>query len=124
MTDAIIATAAMVVSCIVGVIGEQASVANRGWLASAAAWVGFYASIIYTVISVNVIDGHDLTREIVVLGVIGVGVFFGTKVGQVLGARILTWRLQRKGVVRPLTDTERLTALEAAVKGLPLGEDR
>lgn len=89
MLIALIAAGCMLVQDVLGVILVQAEAANRGWLAGAADTVGWYFAIFTTSISVTALQSHNTVDKVYVLAFVGVANALGTKLGQVLGKRLL-----------------------------------
>lgn len=110
MIIALIAAATMVVTDVIGVVMVQAEAHNRGWLAGWLDTLGWLVGIATTTISVTALQGHSLSEKILVVGLVSAANLFGTKLGQVVGKRIV------KGAVMTLADRElieaRLQALE------------
>lgn len=89
MLIALVAAGAMVLTDILGVILVQAEAANRGWLAGACDCAGWYVGIATTTVSVTTLAGHDTARKMWVLALVGAANVIGTKLGQVLGKKLL-----------------------------------
>lgn len=86
---AIIAGLCMVVTDVAATIMVQAEAANRGWLAGWMDTFGYLFSIQTTAITVAAVNGHSLTKHIVVLACVSAANLGGTKLGQVTGKRLL-----------------------------------
>ena len=109
---ALLAAVTMVVTDVLGVILVQAEAANRGWLAGWMDTAQWLVGIVTTTISVTALQGHSFSEKALVVGLVSAANLLGTKLGQVLGARLLRSRsglLARRG----LTLEERVSALEA-----------
>lgn len=89
MKIALLAALCMIVTDVVATIMVQAEAANRGWLAGAMDTVGWYFSIGTTAISVTALQGHSFGTKVWVLVLVGAANLFGTKLGQVMGKRII-----------------------------------
>lgn len=101
MTIAVWAALAMVVSDVIAVIMVQAEAANRGWLAGIMDMLGWYVSIATTTISVTTLSGHNTANKIWVLVLVGGANVIGTKMGQVLGQKLLgRMNLRKKMQIR------------------------
>lgn len=86
---ALIAAGAMVASDVLGTIMVMAEASNRGWLAGIMDCAGWYVAIATTTISVSTLSGHDTAQKIYVLIFVGAANILGTKLGQVIGSRIM-----------------------------------
>lgn len=98
---ALVAAGCMVLTDILGVCMVMMEAANRGWLAGVFDTAGWYVSIATTTISVSALSGHDTTKKIEVLILVGAANLFGTKLGQVSGHAILTRKQRPDSRSRP-----------------------
>lgn len=114
MLDALLAGVCMVLVDVLGVVMVQAEAANRGWLAGAMDTVGWYPSIVCTALCVDALNGPSLANKVAVLVFVGAANLFGTKLGQVVGQRLLARSARRRAglVALPRTDGERLAYIE------------
>ncbi len=106
MTVAIIAAVAMVATDVLGVVMVMAESHNRGWLAGSMDTAQWLVGIATTTISVTALQGHSVGEKILVVGLVSAANLFGTKLGQLLGQRL---------VPESATLPARVAALEAAV---------
>ena len=89
MLVALIAAGAMVLADVLAVIMVQMEAANRGWFAGAMDGLGWIVGITTTSISVRVLNGHSTTGKVWVILLVTAANVFGTKLGQVIGSRLL-----------------------------------
>ncbi len=90
MIPALIAAVAMVVTDILGVVMVQAEARNRGWLAGwmdTAAWL---VGITTTTLTVTTLQGHSTVDKVAMVTLVSAANLFGTKLGQVIGARFVS----------------------------------
>lgn len=113
----IVASLAMVVQDVVGTIMVQAEAANRGWLAGWCDAIGWGVGIASTFYSITALEGHDLPLKVGIIVFVTVANVVGTKLGQVIGTRLLESKKVRmlfaKGNVIQPTRDERLAYLES-----------
>lgn len=113
MIVALIAAIAMVITDIVGVIQVQAEAANRGWLAGICDAVAWGVGIATLTISVSALQGHNMGEKILVVTLVTIANVVGTKLGQVVGKKILSSRRVGRVFAREgPTLEERVVALE------------
>lgn len=118
MVIALIGAIAMAIDDALSVILVQAEAANRGWLAGFCDAAMWGVGILTTTISVTAFQGHSLREKLLVAVFVTVANMLGTKLGQVMGKRLLSspWMgrlFHREG----LTLEERVAALERSTKG-------
>lgn len=116
MIDAVLAAVCMVAVDVLAVIMVQAEATNRGWLAGWMDTLGWYPSIVCTTLCVLALDGRSIRAKVAVLVLVGAANLFGTKLGQVVGKRLLARKARKSlaaaGVTEATTDTERIAYLE------------
>jgi hypothetical protein len=95
MLVALIAAFSMVCADILAVIMVQMEAANRGWFAGAMDGLGWIVGITTTSISVRVLNGHSTSGKVWVILLVTAANVFGTKLGQVIGSRLLRRPLDR-----------------------------
>lgn len=96
MLVALVAAVTMLLTDCLATVMVQMEAANHGWIAGFLDAAGWIVSIACTAISVNVLTGHNNTREkILVITFVTVANVLGTKLGQVLGSRILKTKGER-----------------------------
>jgi hypothetical protein len=110
---ALLAAVTMVVTDVLGVIMVQAEAANRGWLAGLMDSLGWLFSIATTTISVTALSGHSMEKKILVVSFVTAANFLGTKLGQIMGQRLMN-KTGRQSIADHVQGLEkRLEALEA-----------
>lgn len=82
----------MVATDVLGTMMVMAEAANRGWLAGWLDTAQWGVGIATTTISVSALQGHSLSEKALVVGLVSAANLFGTKLGQVLGKRLLSSR--------------------------------
>jgi len=107
---ALIAAAAMVVTDVMGVIMVMAEAHNRGWLAGWMDTAQWLVGIVTTTISVTALQGHSFGEKALVVLLVSAANLFGTKLGQVIGRRL---------VPESMSLPARVAALEAALRKDP-----
>lgn len=113
MIVALVAAIAMVVTDIVGVIQVQAEAANRGWLAGFCDAIAWGVGIATVTISVSALQGHNMGEKILVVALVTVANIVGTKLGQVIGKKLLASRhVKRLFAHEGPTLEDRVAALE------------
>jgi hypothetical protein len=90
---AVLAAIAMTFQDMLGVIMVQAEATNKGWLAGSCDTAGWYLSIATTALSINALNGHGFWPKLWVLTIVGSSNMLGTKLGQVMGAKVLKRKL-------------------------------
>jgi hypothetical protein len=112
--DAILAALCMVAVDVLSVVLVQAEAANRGWLAGLMDVLGWYPSIICTTLCVLALDSHSTENKVAVLVLVGAANLFGTKLGQLLGKRVLgSPHVARMFAKEGPTIDDRVAAIEA-----------
>lgn len=107
MTVAILAGLAMLIQDIIAVPLTQAEARNRAHLAGVLDTLGWLVAIATTFISVDTLQGHDMTRKIAVIVVVSAANYIGTLVGVRIGKRFVKEDAS--------TLAERVAALEQSV---------
>ena len=102
---ALLAAGAMLLQDLIAVPLTQAEARNRAHLAGLLDTVGWLVAITTTFVSVNTLQGHDLTAKVLVVVLVSASNYFGTMTGTKLGKR---WVKEDA-----TTLAERVTALEA-----------
>lgn len=114
---AIIAAVAMVATDVLGVIMVQAEAANRGWLAGWMDTAQWLVGIATTTISVTALQGHSLSEKVWVVLLVSAANLLGTKLGQVIGKKLLASRhIRRVFASEGPTIEDRVSALERTVR--------
>jgi hypothetical protein len=80
----------MVVQDVLGVIMVQAEARNRGWLAGLLDMIAWLVAFVTLNISLNAVNGHDTTEKWLVIILVSAANLFGTKLGQMIGAKYVT----------------------------------
>jgi len=81
----LLAAVAMFIQDSIGVIEVQAEALNKGWIAgfcNAGKWI---VAITCTTISVSVLQGHNLSQQVLVVILVGAANILGSKTGQLIG---------------------------------------
>ena len=108
---AIVAAATMACTDILYTAMTLMQASGRGWLAGFLDCLGWYVGIATTTISVTALAGHDLTRKIWVLLLVGGANILGTQLGELTGKKLLG----RMHVPTVESLAARVAALEAKV---------
>src|SRR5665213_1257978 len=125
MLVAILAALTMVCTDVLGVIMVMAEANERGWLAGNMDALQWFVGIITTTISVTVLQGHSFDEKIWVVILVTIANVLGTKLGQIIGSKLMTSKRMRvlfsKKNTVTLTLKERVEVLERlnATKRLP-----
>ena len=113
----LVASIAMVVTDILGVMLVQAEARNHGWMAGsldAAQWI---PGIICSEVTITILQGHSWTGKALVILSVSAANIFGTKLGQLFGTKYikdthaLTTKQQVEELVNRLEAVERVTKI-------------
>jgi hypothetical protein len=90
VTIALLAAAAMFLQDLIAVPLTQAEARNKAHLAGLLDTVGWLVAIATTFISVNTLQGHNMTEKVLVVAFVSASNYFGTYLGTKLGGRYVT----------------------------------
>ena len=89
MVIALIAAIAMVATDVLGVVMVMAEAHNRGWLAGWMDTAQWLVGITTTSITVTILQGHSIGEKVLVVALVSASNLFGTKLGQLIGRRLV-----------------------------------